>query len=92
MASGHVCLNLAATLTWEAFPSFADRLLTWLGGSRLRIANGVDFHLWDVGVDGASLQLVFDDFPAMVSLEANDKLGDEVLRRIHAQMIGTPDC
>jgi hypothetical protein len=86
MASGHLCLNLSEQVTWESFPSFADALLEQVEGTQSRTTDAVDIRLWDVAIDGKALQLVFDDFPTMVSLESRDAQGDEVLRRLHARL------
>ncbi len=86
MASGHLCLNLSERTSWEEFPAFADALLERIGGVTRAATDTVDLRLWEVLVDGSVMRLVFDDFPAMASLEANDSKGDEVLRRILAQL------
>ena len=88
MASGHLCLNLSETVTWETFPGYAHDLLAALGGRRTRAVEAPDLRLWDVTIDGHPFQLVFDDFPQMVSLESRDAQGDAVLRALHARLCG----
>lgn len=88
MSSGHLCVNLSENVSWEGFPAFADALLKRIRGTRTRTTEGVDVRLWDVVIDGQNVQLLFDDFPTMVSLESRDARGDEVLRRVHDQLEG----
>ncbi|WP_394829076.1 DUF3630 family protein [Pendulispora albinea] len=86
MASGHLCINLSEKVSWEDFPSFAAALLERIGGTRVGTMDAVDARLWDIVIDEHRVILVFDDFPAMVSLEARDREGDDVLRRVHARL------
>jgi hypothetical protein len=86
MASGHLCLNLSESVSWEDFPAYANAVLAAVGGKRTRSAEASDVRLWEVVIDGQTLRLVFDDFPAMVSLESQDALGDAVLREIQARL------
>jgi hypothetical protein len=59
-----------------------------VGGKLISVAEAPDMRLWEVTIAGRRLRLVFDDFPAMVSLESVDALGDEVLRRVYVQLGG----
>lgn len=88
MMSGHLCLNLSEQVSWEGFPAFADELLKRIGGVRCDTTEAVDIRLWDVLVQGQTVQLVFDDFPTMVSLESQHSEGDAVLRRVYAGLKG----
>lgn len=90
MASGHLCLNLSEAVSWERFPQFSEALLMQVGGTRLRATDAVDARLWDVTIEGHRLQLAFDDFPSMVSLESRDAAGDDVLRRLYASLECAP--
>jgi hypothetical protein len=85
MASGHLCLNLTSDVDWTRFPAFARELMTRLGGQLLgTVADGVDMRIFPVSLYGARLSLVWDDYPAMVSLEASDSSGDDALRAAFA--------
>ena len=57
-----------------------------MGGKRIRVAEAADIRLWEVEFEGQILRLVFDDFPAMVSLESGDALGDAILRSLYGRM------
>lgn len=86
MASGHLCLNLSETVSWEGFPSYANAVLVAVDGKRTHIADSPNIRVWEVLINDQTLRLVFDDFPAMVSLESGDALGDEVLRNLHERL------
>lgn len=88
MASGNLCLNLSENVSWESFPAYADALLERVGGTTVARMDAVDIRIWDVVIGGATMHLVFDDFPWMVSLESRDGRGDDVLRQVHAQLAG----
>jgi hypothetical protein len=88
-ASGHLCLNLSETVSWEEFPAYANAVLTTMGGKRIRVAEAADIRLWEVTIEGQTLRLVFDDFPAMVSLESGDAEGDAILRRLYGSLSNT---
>lgn len=88
MASGHLCLNLSETVTWEQFPAYASTFVAAVGATRARVTEAPDVRLWDLTIDGCPLQLVFDDFPQMVSLESRDARGDAVLRGLEARLSG----
>lgn len=87
MASGHLCLNLTEMVTWEDFPEYGKSLLRVLGGTRIDIAESVEMRIWDVSIYEVELSLVWDDFPAMLSLESSSSEGDAVLQRIHEILI-----
>jgi Protein of unknown function (DUF3630) len=87
MASRHLCVNLSATVDWEKFPDYATALLETLRGSKIRALDAVDSRIWVVEVAHETLQLVFDDFPIMVSIESSDDGGDRVLREIYKQLL-----
>ena len=82
MASGHLALNITERVGWEEFPEYAHHLLEVLDGRAMDVADSVDMRLWSVIVDDHSLRLVYEDYPAMVSLESCDAGGDVALHRI----------
>lgn len=86
MASGHLCLNLTGSISWEEFPAFAERFLPAISGQIAGKSDGPDIRLWEVTIDAQSLRLVFDDFPVMVSLESSNANGDEILERIYGEL------
>jgi hypothetical protein len=86
MASGHLCLNLTERITWEEFPSFAERFVRAINGEITRKSDGPDLRLWEVTIVAQPLRFVFDDFPVMVSLESPNEKGDEILKRLYGEL------
>jgi Protein of unknown function (DUF3630) len=86
MASGHLCLNLTAKVSWEAFPAFADWFILTVGGKVIQQTDAPDMRLWDVEIDFRPLRLVFDDYPLMVSLESSDEAGDSIVEEVHKKL------
>jgi hypothetical protein len=83
MASGHNCLNLSTKVDWDEFPEFADHVLEAIKGKVLDRSDAADIRLWILNVGGCKLRFVFDDYPAMVSLESFDTQGDILLEKLH---------
>ena len=90
MASGHLCLNLSENVSWEDFPAYANALLNILGGSRTDTVESVEMRIWEVSFAGSGVRFVYDDYPAMVSLESRDEEGDVVLRELCPQNDARP--
>lgn len=91
MASGHLCLDLSTHIEWAAFSSFAQHIVTRLGGQIVAPrAESVEMRILAVMLAGARVSLVWDDYPAMVSFESNDAQGDEALRTAFDQLSQQP--
>jgi len=86
MASGHFCLNLSEQVSWETFPSFSENLLKMIGGQIEQKFESFDIRIWEINICGCVLQLVFDDFPVMVSLESSSDEGDLLLEKIYRDL------
>lgn len=87
MASGHLCLNLSARVSWEGFDAYAEELLKEVGGVKSRVvAESVEMKIWAVSIRGQPLLLVYSDYPAMVSLESAEDGGDAVLQHVGAML------
>ena len=80
MASGHVCLNLSTKVGWEDFPDFAEAILEQCRGTVIEKADAIDIRMWRVKIGKSEVRLVFDDYPAMVSMESPDETGDQTLK------------
>jgi len=83
MASGHECLSLSERISWEDFPCFAENLISLIGGEIIEKIDGPDMRLWQVKYRTSILQLVFDDYPLMVSLESLDSNGDLIIHDLY---------
>jgi hypothetical protein len=86
MASGHLCLCVSEHVAWEEFPTYAAEFLKTVGGTKAGTVDSVDIRMWNVVLDNASLSLVFDDHPLMVSLESASTSGDDVIRRLYDRL------
>ena len=86
MSSGHVCLNLSERVTWQQFPAYAESVLRVTGGKRTRVAESVELRIWDVSFLGATVSLVWSDYPEMVSLESSSTDGDLLLSQIFTRL------
>lgn len=84
MSSGHLCLDLSERVRWEDFDAYAEQLLLRIGGAKGDVVESVEMKLWFVTIRGCILRLVYSDYPALVSLESRDELGDEMLQQIKA--------
>ena len=81
MASGFLCLAISTRISWEDFEAFAALLSAKLGLTPGRRVDGPEMRIWEVEIAGTVLKLVWDDFPAMVSLESADARGDAAIHR-----------
>ena len=88
MASGHLSLELSEKIDWEDFSRFASTFLEKVNGRALEKVETFDMHIWDVVINGVTLQLVWDDYPVMTSLEANCDAGDSLLKTIFESLKG----
>ena len=85
MASGHLCLNLSTKVGWDDFSEFANSVLFQCNGVVLDKTESVDMRMWKVKISGASIRLVYEDYPVMVSLESADSAGDRALQELSAK-------
>ena len=86
MASGNLCLNLSENVNWEDFEAYATSLLHALRAKKIKVADSVEMRLWDISIEGEPFALVWNDFPAMVSLESSTTEGDAILRRLASDL------
>ena len=84
MESGHKCLNLTNGIGWEDFPAFAEQIVVALG-AKVTLRNDMpDVRLWVIEADGIRLRLVFDDFPAVVTLESSSAEADSLIEHFYS--------
>jgi hypothetical protein len=84
MASGHLCLNLSERVAWEDFPAYAAALLHMIGGTQIDSTHLVEARILDVFLRGATLSLIWSDYPVVVSLESSSTAGDELILELNA--------
>jgi hypothetical protein len=86
MTSGHLCLELTEAIGWDQFQEFAEELTAMIGASVYDKAEGVEMRIWHLQFPTCQIRLVYDDFPAMVSLESNTLQGDDLLQNLAEQL------
>lgn len=86
MASGNLCLNISRSVDWEKFPLFADSFVEMIGSKIVKKSDGPDMRIWQILTDEISTSLVFDDYPMMVSLEAMDISGNNLIERLYREL------
>ncbi|AWM58363.1 DUF3630 domain-containing protein [Stutzerimonas stutzeri] len=84
MASGSNCLQLTEAGTWESFPLFAEKYVRQIGASVLAKIETPDMHLWEIEYSGATLNLVYEDFPNGVSIEPKDNRGQSAIDTLYS--------
>lgn len=82
MASRHLCLEITEKINWENFPNYANNLINILGGEILSKIENFDIIIWKISINDKNYNLVFDDFPQMISLESSDNQADNQLEKI----------
>ncbi|PTX99324.1 hypothetical protein DB345_02810 [Spartobacteria bacterium LR76] len=80
--SGLLSAELASDIGYDEVPVYAEKVLKYLHGNVVSRNVLPDAQLWQVKIDGISLELVYEDFPQMVSLEATSKEGNDLLRNL----------
>ena len=80
---GRVCLSLSARVGWQEFPEFARELVSLCEGTVTQKADTAEIRVWHVTVGDSDMNLVFQDCPAMVSLESLDAAGDRLVRDLY---------
>ena len=89
MASGHLCIRLSEKIGWEEFPAFVDELLPLLDAAITSKTDGVEMRIWELDLPCCSLRLVYEDFPAGVSLESSTDDADDILRDLYKKLSST---
>ena len=87
MASGNESLELTEEGTWESFPEFAIQYTSQIGAKIKRKIESPDMHLWEIELEGATLNFVYDDFPHGVSIEPKDNSGQIVIEKLYQQAL-----
>ena len=86
MHSGHLCLELTAVPRWHEFPLFAKELVSVIGASVVDKKELVDMHIWRLQFPTCNLNLVYQDFPNLVSLESDTAEADNLLRDLEKDL------
>jgi hypothetical protein len=82
MASGQSSLLLTERVAWSEFRSYANTIVSMLGGTVASTADGAGERVWDIAVQGERFWIAFDDFPLGVSLEPQTVAAGSILPAI----------
>jgi hypothetical protein len=85
---GRVCLGLSARVGWQEFPAFAQDLMALCKGTVTQKADTAEIRVWRMSIGDSDVNLVFQDCPALVSLESSDAAGDRALRDLYDLLRG----
>lgn len=80
--SGMLGVELTQNISYNEFPIFAEQMLKKVQGSVVSRSALPDAHLWQVVINDVPLELVYEDFPQSVSLEAVSKKGNDLLENL----------
>lgn len=80
--SGLLSAELASDIGYDEFPVYAEKVLKHLHGNAVSRNVLPDVQLWQVEIGGISLELVYEDFPQMISLEAISQEGNDLLIKL----------
>lgn len=85
--NGRLSLNITDKESWESFPDYAEALMSLIGAKLIKKSDSFDMRIWCLQYEDVKINLVFDDFPVMVSLESMDERGDEAVFRIREKLL-----
>ena len=83
---GYLALKLTECVEWEDFPAYAHKFLQAVGGEVLKKNDAADTRIWEVKIDGATLWLVYEDYPQMISLEPSGQACDALIQSLHQKL------
>lgn len=89
MHSGDLSLQLSEQISWEAFPVYVAEVLKQIGGKVINKNDGIDMRIWNIEFEAWRLQIVYEDYPQMISIESaepNDQVANEFLKRLFKQL------
>jgi hypothetical protein len=72
MRSGNLCLLLTEAGTWESFEAFAQQWAKQIGAQIVDRIDGPDVRVWRMSYGDRAVNLVYDDFPNGIAVEAVD--------------------
>ena len=82
MRSGRLYVELTSDVGWEGFPNYAEEFVKLFSGEIISRSDSVDARVWEVIIKDQFLRLVYEDFPAMISLESQSEEGDRFIEEL----------
>jgi hypothetical protein len=82
--SGNLCLLLTEAGTWESFEAFAVRWAQQIGAKIEDRVDGPDVRVWRLSYEDRAVDLVYDDFPNGISVEAVDADSNDAIAQLFA--------
>ena len=87
MRSGNLRLLLTEAGTWESFDAFAERWAHQVGATIVDRVDGPDVRVWRVSYENRAVNLVYDDFPNGISVEAIDADSNSAIEQLYALVL-----
>lgn len=87
MASGWDGIELTEEGNWETFLPFAKKYAAQIGAKVIQKIAAPNMHLWEIEYEGVILNLVYDDSPNGVSIEAKDKSGQPAIEKLFQRLV-----
>lgn len=87
MRSGNLRLLLTEAGTWESFEAFAEKWTHQIGALIVDRLDGPDVRVWRVSYENRLVNLVYDDFPNGVSVEAIDADSNPAIEKLFSLVL-----
>lgn len=76
MKNGRLSAGLISDVGWEGFPGYVLGFLELFSGAILMKNDSADTRVWRVIISGEEYDMVYEDFPVLISIESKSEKGD----------------
>lgn len=84
---GNLSILLTDAGTWESFETFAERWTQQIGAEIVDRVDGPDVRVWRIYYEERTVNLVYDDFPNGISVEAVDADSNAAIERLFSLVL-----
>lgn len=84
---GNFALLLTEAGTWESFETFAEKWTQQIGAQILDRVDGPDVRVWRIYYEDRTVNLIYDDFPNGISVEAIDADSNDAIERLYSLVL-----
>ena len=91
MDRGDWYLELTESGDWTSFPAFVEVYVSQIGASVVKKIEGPDVHLWVIQYEGVALNLVYEDFPNSISVNAVERSDCGVIEKLYQLALSEMD-
>lgn len=88
MRSGRLSVSLTSDVGWEGFPGYVLKFLEIFPGRVMMKNDSVDTRVWKVIISEQEYDMVYEDFPVLISIESKSERGDLFLLSIGSALNG----